>query len=165
MKYNFEQKRNDYQTPPELIEKILKRLNEPCFAFDTCCSERNIPAYFHILEPNCDGLVYSWFKEGGWNYCNPPFDECGKWVKKAYDEQQRGASSVLLIPVRTETKYWKKYILDNPLIDMNTDVDFLQKGWRFIHPETKEPMGVFKNALALVYFIGNKEDEQCPTEF
>lgn len=44
-------------------------------------------------------------------FCNPPYGrEIGKWVKKAYDEAQKGITIVLLIPARTDTKYFHNYI-------------------------------------------------------
>ena len=68
----------------------------------------------------------------------------------------------MLIPARTETKYWHDYILD-PFGGTNRNhvrVKFLRKGYRFINPDTGEKMGVYKNALALVYFEGIRNDTQ-----
>jgi hypothetical protein len=145
-KYNFDQKRNDYETPPELLYKGLKMARiYTGFECDVCCSEENIPAYHYFLEGKTDGLTVNWH---GFNWCNPPFNKCKKWIKKAYEEQQKGNRTVMLLPVRTETKYWHDYILYNPKIE----IQWLRKGYCFINPDTKEPMGVFKNALALVYF-------------
>jgi len=45
-KYNFEQKRNDYQTPPELYNKALMLMGLDEFDLDVCCSTANIPAKF-----------------------------------------------------------------------------------------------------------------------
>ena len=53
----------------------------------------------------------------------------------------------MLIPVRTETKYWHDYILNNPRVT----IEWLRKGYKFLNKDNEE-MGVFKNALALVYF-------------
>lgn len=146
MKYNFEQKRNDYETPPELVKLGLKIANrEKEFDMDVCCSHYNIPAKLHLLDGEYDGLKEEW---SNLNWCNPPYDECDKWVKKAYEEQQKGGATVMLIPVRTETKYWHDYILFNP----DVEIHWLRKGYGFINPETNNSMGVFKNALALVYF-------------
>ena len=58
----------------------------------------------------------------------------------------------MLIPVRTKTKYWHDYILDKK----NVKIKWLRKGYRFIDPDTGEYMGVYKNALAIVYFKGEK---------
>ena len=45
-------------------------------------------------------------------FCNPPYGrEIGKWVRKAYEEAQSGATIVLLIPARTDTSYFHDYIL------------------------------------------------------
>ena len=48
---------------------------------------------------------------GGAVFCNPPYgkDICN-WVRKAYEESQRGTTVVLLIPSRTDTAYFHDYI-------------------------------------------------------
>lgn len=158
-KYVFTSKRSDYLTPNCLVDRILSKINQKKFYLDCCCSFKNIPAEKHFIEGESNGLVESWrspvFNEDrcDWAYCNPRYDECSRWVKKAYIEQQRGNKSVLLIPVRTETKYWHDYILFNDKVE----IDWLKKGYKFLHPETKKEMGVFKNALAIVYFKNKKD--------
>ena len=144
-KYNYENRRSDYLSPPELVKKALKNKNRKYFDLDVCCSQPNIPAAFYYLEGYQDGLELPWEKL---NWCNPPYDECFKWIKKAYEEQQKGNETVMLIPVRTETKYWHEYILFNPKVE----IQWLRKGYCFINPENNEQMPIFKNALALVYF-------------
>ena len=50
---------------------------------------------------------------GGYSvFCNPPYGrEIGKWVKKAYEEgHQKNTVVVMLIPARTDTKYFHDYI-------------------------------------------------------
>ena len=59
-----------------------------------------------------------------------------------------GNTTVMLLPVRTETKYWHDYIL----WDERVKIYWLKKGYQFINPDNNEPCGVFKNALALVIF-------------
>ena len=66
-----------------------------------------------------------------------------------------GKSTVLLIPARTETKYWQEYILNNEQANKkDVHVYFLRKGYSFLNAQTNEPMGIFKNALAIVVFDG-----------
>ena len=153
-KYNYTKQKNNYLTPPELIQLALQILTLyrgegriTKFDLDACCSSTHIPADRYFEDGKFDGLTENWDR---YTWCNPPFDECRKWVQKAYGEQQRGNTSILLIPVRTETSYWHEYILTNK----NVDIHWIRKGPRFINPETMEPMGVFKNALALVMFKG-----------
>lgn len=145
MKYNYTMNANDYKTPPELYQKALKFFNIEKFNCDVCCSEKNIPAIIHFIEGERNGLNEDWEY---YNWCNPPFNEAKKWIEKAYKEQQKGNTTCMLIPVRSETKYWHDYILNNP----NIHIDWLRKGYRFLDKDNNE-MGVFKNALALVYFL------------
>lgn len=148
MKYNYTREKNNYMTPPELLEKALVTKQRDLFDLDVCCTTENVPAVHHYKNGEVDGLAEPWKKL---NWCNPPFEECAKWIKKAFLEQQEGKETVMLIPVRTETKYWHEFILNNPKVK----IEWLRKGYSFINPEDNKPMGVFKNALALVYF--NKE--------
>ena len=147
MKYNYTMTANDYKTPPVLYEKALKFFDLEKFDCDVCCSEKNIPANVYFIDGERNGLVEEWEK---FNWCNPPFNECSKWIKKAYEEQQKGHVTCMLIPARTETKYFHDYILNNPKVY----IDWLRKGYRFLDKDNKE-MGVFKNALALVYFLAD----------
>lgn len=44
-------------------------------------------------------------------FCNPSYGrKIGKWVQKAYQESQKGIPVVLLIPARTDTRYFHDYI-------------------------------------------------------
>ena len=50
---------------------------------------------------------------GGYRvFCNPPYGrQIGKWVKKSFDEaQKRDTIVVMLIPARTDTKWFHDYI-------------------------------------------------------
>lgn len=45
-------------------------------------------------------------------FCNPPYSQIGKWVEKAYREGTKdGTLVVLLIPARTDTRYFHDFIL------------------------------------------------------
>ena len=145
MKYNYTRSKNDYMTPVELLNRALNTKQKEFFDLDVCCTRENVPAVHYYKQGETDGLKEPWKKL---NWCNPPFDESAKWIKKAYLEQQEGKETVMLIPVRTEAKYWHEYILYNPKVK----IEWLRKGYSFINPETNQPMGIFKNALALVYF-------------
>lgn len=161
MKYNYEYNENDYKTPKVLYQMALDYWGIEKFDLDVCTTDFNIPAYgCYTLQGLCfdgdaynivntlDGLTGSWSK---YNWCNCPFNECAKWVKKAYEEQQKGNKTAMLIPVRTETKYFQDYIINNPRIDLNKQVIWLRKGYKFLNKDNEE-MRVFKNALCIVFF-------------
>lgn len=163
MKYNFEYTKNDYMTPPELYRMALDYFKIDKFSLDTCCTEENIPAQEYYKNGEKDGLKEPWM---AYSWCNPPFNDSAKWVEKAYKENRElGANIAMLIPVRTETKFWHDYILYNP----DVEIKWLRKCYTFIDPATKKPVqmkkkqkdgtykevnGVYKNALALVFFRG-----------
>ena len=146
-KYNYNFSENDYKTPPILYQMALDTYGIDKFGLDACCTDENIPAEKYYKFGENDGLKEQWEIH---TWCNPPFNECKKWIKKAYEESKKGASIIMLVPVRTETEYWHKYILNN----YYADVKFLRKGYKFLNKNNEE-MGVFKNALALVYFYPN----------
>ena len=56
-----------------------------------------------------DGLQSEWGKS---NFINPPYGrELPKWVAKAYSEHAKGKTCVMLIPSRTDTKWWHDYCM------------------------------------------------------
>ena len=130
---------------PKFLNGILEKFKRSEFALDVCCTQKNIPAKKHYIYPDFDGLELEW---RDLNWCNPPFRYTQLWVKKAYEEQIIGHKTYMLIPARTETKYFHDYILNNE----QAEIKFLRKGLKFLNPITKAEMGVFKNALALIYF-------------
>ena len=70
---------------------------------------QNVKIFF---TPEQDGLLQSWERSDGAVFCNPPYGrEIGKWVKKAFEESKKHSTKiVLLIPARTDTKYFHEYI-------------------------------------------------------
>lgn len=162
-KYVFTSEKQGYMTPAVIYNSILKLIGLEKFDMDVCCSEFNIPARYycmkqgtfhftdrlHVVEGN--GLNTDWQKVC---WMNPEFKYAEKWVKKAVQEVEKNNCEVwVIIPAWTETKYWRDYIFKNP----NCFVVFLRKGTKFIEPESKKEMGVFKNGLAIVYFGNNAE--------
>lgn len=92
-------------TPQAFFDELNKEFN---FTLDPCATPENAkcPRYF-TKEQN--GLLQSW--KGERVFCNPPYGkEIGKWVKKCADEAEQGALVVMLIPARTDTKYFHEYI-------------------------------------------------------
>jgi site-specific DNA-methyltransferase (adenine-specific) len=45
-------------------------------------------------------------------FCNPPYSKIGDWVKKCYEEAIKPETLVvMLIPARTDTRYFHDYII------------------------------------------------------
>lgn len=109
-------------------------MNAPVF-FENAGDERGTPqAFFDALDKefhfDLDAAATSrnakcalWYGEGGiendaieadWAgmtvFLNPPYSAAGGFVAKAREEADKGATVVLLIPARTDTRYWHKYV-------------------------------------------------------
>jgi hypothetical protein len=94
----------DWMTPPDLVDALLRFENRGTFDLDPCCSRTNIPALRHFLEQDVDGLGIPW--GDGLVFMNPPYGNVLKhWMEKAWREYQKGAKVWVLIPARTETVY------------------------------------------------------------
>ena len=86
----------------------MNNIKEFNFNLDPCSTEENhkCEKYFTIAE---NGLEKNW---GGYRvFCNPPYSEISKWVEKAFRETRNDNTLVaLLIPSRTDTRYFHDYI-------------------------------------------------------
>ena len=97
---------NEWATPQQFFNGLNKEFN---FTLDPCATIENAKCdKFFTKEEN--GLLQSW--KGERVFCNPPYGkEISVWVEKCYKEIQSGAELiVLLIPARTDTKYFHRYI-------------------------------------------------------
>ncbi len=104
----FEHRDQKARTP----ETVYNQLNEEFkFDFDPC------PA-----DPKFDGLEIEW---GQRNYVNPPYNDVPSWIKKAYEESQKGKLVVMLLPVRTQTLWFYNYGR------YAKEIRFIQGGIRF----------------------------------
>jgi len=55
-----------------------------------------------------DGLTQPWF---GTVWCNPPYSSVGRWVEKGYHSSLHGATVVMLVPARTDTRWWHEWAM------------------------------------------------------
>lgn len=78
---------------------------------------------------------------GGSNYVNPPYgNEIPKWIKKGYEESQKGKTVVFLIPSRTDTKWWHDYCMKAD------EIRFIKGRLKFDEHENSAP---FPSALVI----------------
>lgn len=87
--------KNDSIATEKAFQEALNK--EYDFDFDPCPLER----------PDWDGLEVTWGKR---NWVNPPFSHINKWVEKAVTEMMKGHFTVMLIPSRPNTEYWRKWV-------------------------------------------------------
>lgn len=100
----FSSKNDEWETPQAIFDELDKEFH---FTLDPCSTHKNhkCPQYFTKEE---DGLSQKW---GGVVFCNPPYSQVSKWVAKCHEESKTdGITIVLLIPARTDTRYFHDYI-------------------------------------------------------
>ena len=102
----FSSKKDDWETPQKLYDELNREFQ---FTLDTCADENNhkCSKYYTTKE---DGLKQNW--SGEIVYCNPPYGkQIYKWVEKCYLESRKEKTIVvLLIPSRTDTKYFHNFL-------------------------------------------------------
>lgn len=144
---------DDRRTPADFFQSVVNRFGP--FTLDAAASRENskCPIYYDLED---DGLTQPWHGYSVW--CNPPFSDCGAWVRKAWDEWhrpalERPARIVMLLPAnRTEQKWWQELVeprRDRPSFGnprripiASFRVEFLPGRMRFDRPDwTPGPKG------------------------
>jgi len=93
-----------WATPQDYFDSVAKEFQ---FSVDVCALPENAKCK-RYFSPEDDGLAQKW---GGVCWMNPPYGRViGKWVEKAYNSAQDGATVVALLPARTDTKWFHDYI-------------------------------------------------------
>lgn len=76
-------------------------------------------------------------------FCNPPYSEISKWVKKCYEEGHKENTLVaLLIPSRTDTRYFHDYIINR------AEIRFVKGRLKFGDSKSSAP---FPSMLVIYY--------------
>lgn len=103
----FSSKSMEWATPREFFRKLDSQF---AFTLDPCARSHNAVCSKYYT-PEDDGLLQDW--SGNTVFVNPPYGRgIGQWVKKSYEEGCKdGTTVVMLIPARTDTKYWHEYAM------------------------------------------------------
>lgn len=148
----FSSAKDDWETPQDLFDELNKEFG---FDLDPCADGKNhkCPAYFTKEE---DGLSRDW--GGHITFCNPPYgrNTTGEWVRKAYETLKAAGNYktrtlvVMLVPARTDTKWFHEYIYKKPGVEAR----FLKGRVKFAGAEHPAPFPsmvvVFGKAQGLI---------------
>lgn len=119
-----------WATPQWLFDELN---NEFHFDLDVCANAENHKcAKYYTKEQN--GLIQPWI-DNVW--CNPPYGrEIGKWITKAYISAYHNIGViVMLLPARTDTKWFHEYIYNQP----NTEIRFIKGRLKFGDSKNSAP--------------------------
>lgn len=101
----FSSKTDLWETPQEFFDELDREFR---FDLDVCALPENAKCA-RYYTPEQDGLSRPW---DGVCWCNPPYGrEIGKWVFTGLIASMlRGSTVVMLLPARTDTKWFHEWI-------------------------------------------------------
>jgi len=103
----FSSKSDEWETPQDLFDRLDAEFH---FTLDPCATLENTKCEKYYTRKD-NGLLQDWANHTV--FVNPPYGrKIGKWVKKSFCEAlDHGIIVVMLIPARTDTRYWHKYVM------------------------------------------------------
>lgn len=107
----FDNAGDERGTPKDFFDKLNAEFH---FDLDAAASSQNHKCDVWFGEGGIahDALGEDWGGEGITVFLNPPYSVAGAFVAKAREEADKGARVVLLLPVRSDTKWWHRYVWD-----------------------------------------------------
>lgn len=126
----FSSQTDDWATPQDFFDKLNLEFH---FTLDPCASAENAKCQkFYTKTEN--GLLQDW--GGGTVFCNPPYGrQIAAWVGKCWEEAKKpNTKVVMLIPARTDTKYFHEYIYHKA-----ADIRFIQGRLKFGNAQNSAP--------------------------
>jgi len=97
----------EWRTPPTIFRRLDDEFH---FDLDPCASPSGARLCRENFTKDDDGLSKDW--GGKTVFVNPPYGKPIKdWVKKSWGEAIKGATVVLLLPVRTSPAWFHDYVL------------------------------------------------------
>jgi phage N-6-adenine-methyltransferase len=100
------EQKDKWETPSTVFAELNGEFN---FTLDPCAEDHTAKCYKYYTEEE-NGLDKDW--TGEVVFCNPPYSRgnIDRWMKKCYEENQKGVIVVALIPVSTSSKWWHEYV-------------------------------------------------------
>lgn len=107
----FTSKTDLWSTPQDFFDRLNSIYH---FTLDVCALPENAKCAKYYT-PTDDGLIQDWSNEIVW--CNPPYGRTiGLWIEKAYRESLNGSRIVMLLPARTDTRWFHDYLINKAQI-------------------------------------------------
>lgn len=117
--------RDCWATPSELVARIATRLGINEFDLDVCASRTNAKAK-NFFDINTNGLLQKWTGNVWGNF---PYSDLTPWIKKAISERDNCKAIAMLLPSRTDQKWF------HLLLSAGAEIEFIKGRVQFIPPE------------------------------
>jgi phage N-6-adenine-methyltransferase len=118
---HFSQNTDEWATPQYVFDMLNDEFH---FTLDAAASVENAKCEKFYTKEN-DGLKMPW--GGEIVFCNPPYSQLRAWIQKARASLDFGATTVMLIPSRTDTAAFHNHIYKQP----DTEIRFLRGRLKF----------------------------------
>ena len=126
-KVMFSSASDEWATPQDFFDKLDEEFR---FTLDPCADSENHKCDKYFTKAQ-NGLIQDWGTERV--YCNPPYGRgIGEWVAKC--SRHKGLV-VMLIPARTDTKWFHEYVYQKP----NVEIRFIKGRLRFGNSSNSAP--------------------------
>lgn len=136
MSVHFSSATDLWSTPQDFFDKLNAAYG---FTLDACALPENAKCERYYTREQ-DGLKQPW---NGVVWCNPPYGRgIGAWLKKGYESAKAGATVVMLIPSRTDTRWWHDYA-------MKGQIEFVKGRLKFGGAKFNAPF-----PCAVITFVG-----------
>jgi phage N-6-adenine-methyltransferase len=146
MSVHFSSRTDLWATPQPFFDACHRIFG---FTLDVCATAENAKCERFYTEAD-NGLAQEWL---GACWMNPPYGRTiGKWMRKARESAQNGATVVCLVPARVDTRWWHDYATHG-------QITFLRGRLKFGDAESSAP---FPSALVVFSKTsGRKYYKQC----
>lgn len=136
----FSHKSDEWETPQGLFDELNAEFN---FNLDLAATKENakVSLFCTIENSGLTGIFSGDFRI----WCNPPYSNIKEWVKRCYELSSQVSVVVMLIPARTDTKWFHEYIYKKP----NVEIRFIKGRLKFSNSKNSAPFPsmvvIFKN--------------------
>ena len=131
----------EWETPQDFFDKLSKEFGG--FDLDIAANAANHKCQAYFTKEN-SAFDNEWF---GQVWCNPPYGrEIGQWVKAC---SEYDGLSVMLLPARTDTRWFHDYIYNNK----NAEIRFIKGRLKFGGSKNSAPFP------SMVVIFRNEEKE------
>lgn len=128
----------DWETPQDFFNELNKEFK---FTLDPCASKENAKCERYFTEKE-NGLIQNWKDERC--FVNPPYgSEIKNWVEKCYNERNNTKLIVMLVPARTDTIYFHKYIYNK------AEIRFIKGRLKFVRKQEGSGSAPFPSMLVI----------------
>ncbi len=105
----FSSASGEWSTPQDFFDALDDEFE---FSLDAAATRENAKCEIFFTKEE-DALSQYWKFGEGTVWLNPPYGRgIGAWFKKAYESSLEGVTVVMLVPARTDTSYWHRYVID-----------------------------------------------------